>query len=56
MTVKITIDKDSPAAKVLETFVEEQKAFKKAVEEGKAEEYATTKKFATPLQSLAPQQ
>ena len=54
--IKITIKQDSPAAKMMEEFMAEKEAFRKAVEAGKAAEYAESKpeRFATPLRSLTP--
>lgn len=55
MKTVITIKKDSAAAKIMQDFMEEKEAFRKAVEAGKAIEYAESKQFATPLRSLTPQ-
>ena len=57
MKVKVTIEKNTPAAREFETYVEAKKAFRKAAEEGKLQEYVETmqEKFAAPSQALVPQ-
>lgn len=49
MTTKITIEKDTPAAKVFNDYMAGKEAFRKAAEEGKLEEYVKKETFAAPL-------
>ena len=44
MKIKVTIKKDSKAAKVIKAYMAEKEAFRKAAEEGKALEYVRTTK------------
>lgn len=54
MKTKITIKKDTPTAEVFKEYLAEKEAFRKAVEAGKADEYAEqqSEKFAQPVQLI----